>query len=180
MNRKIFSLVCIALYVILVVPIQCSQQNVYDARNKSACGTKEINRINEKNDIESKNETQLTNDIPKNDEDDKKSSSFNIFKRGKKSKRTKENLYSKLPSNLSLDEMVKIFMDNNKDIPTDRLEFKKYIINILKNDPEQSKFLKNLFGKLAKKPLKHALISPLFNAYVSNYSEVENEQNNSL
>ncbi|CAD2109151.1 hypothetical protein YYG_01639 [Plasmodium vinckei petteri] len=218
MNRKIFSLVCIALYVILAVPIQCSQQKVYDARNKSVRGTKEINRSNEKNDIEFKRETQLNNNnnnYLKDDEDDKddindtdykdetydreyineddiynreyvnndkmynrkyvnnykiynreyvnndkiynrkyvnndvvddkESNCFNIFKRVKKSKRTKE---------YSCDEMIEIFLNNNKNIPTDRLGIEKYIINILVNDPEQSKFLYKLYKKLPKQPSK--------------------------
>ncbi|CAD2085908.1 fam-c protein, fragment [Plasmodium vinckei brucechwatti] len=160
MNKKIFSLVCIILYNLLVASIHCLEQEESDARNKSVRGTKEINRSN--------------------DEYDKESSGFNIFKRGKKSKRIIKNLHSEVPSDLSSDEMIKIFKDNHKDIPTDRLEFKKYIINILKNDPEQSKFLKKLFGKLAKQPLKYALISPFFNAYISNYIEVENKQINYL
>ncbi|CAD2090617.1 fam-c protein [Plasmodium vinckei lentum] len=154
MNRRIFSLVCIALYALLDASIYCSQQKVYDARNKSVRGTKETNRSNEKNAIEFKQETQLKNNNPIYDEDDKESSCFNIFKRGKKSKKTKKNLYSKLPSNLSYDEMIQIFIDNNKNLPTDRSGMEKYIQNIFANDPEQANFLLKLTNELPKQPSK--------------------------
>ncbi|CAD2097693.1 fam-c protein [Plasmodium vinckei brucechwatti] len=249
MNKRIFSLVCIALYALLDASIYCSQQKESDARNKNVRGTKEINRSNEKNDIEFKRETQLKNNNTKNDEDDKddlddndykdetydseytneddiynreyvnndkiynreyvnndkiynrkcvnnddvndgeydkgykdethnleyanndkiynrkcvnnddvddgendkESSCFNIFKSGNKSKRIKENLYSKVPSGLSSDEMIKIFLNNHKDLPTDKLEFEKYIRNIFENDPIQRMFLFILYIKLVKK-----------------------------
>ncbi|CAD2084058.1 fam-c protein [Plasmodium vinckei lentum] len=129
MNRRIFSLVCIAIYALLDASIYCSQQKESDARNKSIRGTKEINRSN--------------------DEDDRESSGFNIFKRGKKSKRIIENLYSEVPSDLSSDEMIKIFKDNHKDLPTDKLKFEKYIMNIFENDPKQTEFLLKLYSKLS-------------------------------
>ncbi|CAD2099486.1 fam-c protein [Plasmodium vinckei] len=128
MNRRIFSLVCIALYALLNASIYCSQQKASDARNKNVRGTKEINRSN--------------------DEDDNESSCFNIFKRDKKSKRskesirTKENLYSKVPSGLSSDEMIKKFIDENKDRPIDRADVIKYIlVNGLENSPSALKFI---------------------------------------
>ncbi|CAD2099542.1 fam-c protein [Plasmodium vinckei lentum] len=136
MNKRIFSLVCVLFYVFMAVSIYCSEQKASDARNKSVHGTKEINRSN--------------------DEDDNEPSCFNIYKRDKKSKiskesiRTKENLYSKVPSNLPFNEMIKEFINNNKDLPTDRSEFEKYILNILKNDPEQSELLNKLFLELLK------------------------------
>ncbi|CAD2100699.1 fam-c protein [Plasmodium vinckei petteri] len=101
MNRRIFSLVCIALYALLDASIYCSQQKESDARNKSVRGTK-------------------------------------------------ENLYSKLPSNLSSDKMIKIFLDDHKDLPTNKLEFTEYILNIFLNDPEQRNFLFELYSKLSK------------------------------
>ncbi|CAD2091035.1 fam-c protein [Plasmodium vinckei brucechwatti] len=199
MNKRIYSLVCIALYALLDASIYCSQQKESDARNKSVRGTKEINRSNEKNDIEFKQGIQLKNNNPKNNEDDKddlddkdykdetydseytneddiynrkyvnndkiynrkcvnnddvdygendkESSGFNI------SKRTKENLYSKVPSDLSSDEMIKIFLNNHKDLPTNKLEFTEYILNIFEKDPEQTAFLFKLYSKLSKKEL---------------------------
>ncbi|CAD2100780.1 fam-c protein [Plasmodium vinckei] len=124
MNRRIFSLVCIALYALLDASIYCSQQKETGARNKSVRGTKEINRSN--------------------DEDGKEYSGFNI------SKRTNGILYSKLPSNLSSDEMIKIFLNDHKDLPTDRLGFEIYILNIFKNDPIQTEFLFKLYNKLSE------------------------------
>ncbi|CAD2099547.1 fam-c protein [Plasmodium vinckei] len=221
MNRKIFSLVCIALYVILAVPIQCSQQKVYDARNKSVRGTKEINRSNEKNDIEFKRETQLNNNNNndlKDDEDDKddkddindtdykdetydreyineddiynceyvnndkiynreyvnndkiynreyvnndkiynrkyvnndvaddkKSNCFNIFKRVKKSKRTKE---------YSCDEMIEIFLNNNNGRPIDLAELIKFIlVNGLEESITPLKLFESII-QLSKKQAK--------------------------
>ncbi|SCL91519.1 fam-c protein [Plasmodium chabaudi adami] len=66
MNKRIFSLVCIFLYVILIVSTHCSEQK--DDRSK-ASGLKsrisrvikQIRRSNKKNDIESKRETQSNN-----------------------------------------------------------------------------------------------------------------------
>ncbi|CAD2094920.1 fam-c protein [Plasmodium vinckei petteri] len=101
MNRRIFSLICIALYALLDASICCSQQKESDARNKSVRGTK-------------------------------------------------ENLYSKLPSNLSSDKMIKIFLDDHKDLPMNKLEFAKYILNIFKNDPIQKEFLFKLYSELLK------------------------------
>ncbi|CAD2090639.1 fam-c protein [Plasmodium vinckei brucechwatti] len=158
MNKRIFSLVCIALYALLDASIYCSQQKESDARNKSVRGTKEINRSN--------------------DEYDKESSGFNIFKRGKKSKRIIKNLHSEVPSDLSSDEMIKIFLNNNKDIPTNRLGFENYIINIFENDPKQSMFLKKLIRKLVKQPLNHALYNHSLSELFSNCTEAENELNN--
>ncbi|CAD2084072.1 fam-c protein [Plasmodium vinckei lentum] len=130
MSRRIFSLVCIALYALLDASIYCSQQKESDARNKSVRGTKEIRS---------------------NDEDDKESSGFNIFKRDKKGKRIIENLYSEVSSDLSSDEMIKIFLNDHKDLPMDKLEFDKYIMNIFKNDPKQTAFLLKLYSKLSNR-----------------------------
>ncbi|CDU16041.1 fam-c protein [Plasmodium yoelii] len=69
MNKKIFSLVCIALYAIFAVPIHCSEENVSDVGNKSVCGTKEINTNDENSDIGHKHENQLNNNNPKDDND---------------------------------------------------------------------------------------------------------------
>ncbi|CAD2084050.1 fam-c protein [Plasmodium vinckei lentum] len=55
MNKRILSLVCIALYILLSVSIYCSQQKVSDVGNKSFRGIKEGNRRNEKIGIEFKN-----------------------------------------------------------------------------------------------------------------------------
>ncbi|CAD2114492.1 fam-c protein [Plasmodium vinckei] len=109
MNRRIFSLICITLYALLDALIYCSQQKESDARNKSVRGTKEINRSNEKNGIESKRETQLKNG--------------NLRYDG-----TKEDLYGKLPSNLSSDEKIKIFLNKNNGRPIDLAEFIKFIL----------------------------------------------------
>ncbi|CAD2086362.1 fam-c protein [Plasmodium vinckei brucechwatti] len=151
MNKRIFSLVCIALYALLDASIYCSQQKASDARNKSVRGTKEINRSNEKNDIEYKRETQLNNNNLIYGGYDKEYGNFNI------PTRIKENLDSKVPSNLSSDEMIKIFLNNHKDLPTDRLEFEKYILNIFKNDPEQTAFLLKIYSKLSTQNFKFKL-----------------------
>ncbi|CAD2096842.1 fam-c protein [Plasmodium vinckei] len=108
MNRRIFSLVCIALYALLDASIYCSQQKASVARNKSVRGTKEINRSNEQNDIEFKRETQLKNNNTKNDG-------------------TKENLHSEEPLDPSHAKMIMEFIDANKDIPIDKSDFIKCV-----------------------------------------------------
>ncbi|SCL88573.1 fam-c protein [Plasmodium chabaudi chabaudi] len=67
MNKRVFSLVCIVLYAVLAVSIHCSQNKVSGAGNKNAHDTKEVNKSNKKNDIESKCETKLMNSHPKDD-----------------------------------------------------------------------------------------------------------------
>ncbi|CAD2096482.1 fam-c protein [Plasmodium vinckei brucechwatti] len=160
MNKRIFSLVCIALYALLDASIYCSQQKESDARNKSVRGTKEINRSNEKKDIKFKQETQLKNKNTKNDG-------------------TKENLYSKVPSNLSSDEMIEIFLNDHKDLPTDKLEFTEYILNIFKNDPEQTAFLFKLYSKLSKQELSdddYYYMMSNFNGRMKNASDLSSDE----
>ncbi|CAD2095789.1 fam-c protein [Plasmodium vinckei] len=158
MNKRIFSLVCIVFFTLLAVSIQCSQQKESDARNKSVRGTKKINRINEKNDIGSKRETQLKNG--------------NLRYDG-----TKEDLYGKLPSDLSSDEKIKIFLNKNNGRPIDVAEFIKFIlVNGLHEiiTPQ----------KLDDFIIKHSIQKPNGQCWFSNYFKndvkIENEQNNSL
>ncbi|CAD2094643.1 fam-c protein [Plasmodium vinckei brucechwatti] len=151
MNRRIFSLVCIALYALLDASIYCSQQKESDARNKNVRGTKEINRSN--------------------DEYDKESSCFNIPKRDKKSKRIIEKLYSEVPSDLSSDEMIKIFLNDHKDLPMNDFEFDEYIMNIFKNDPKQTAFLLKLYIKLSNRNASD---------YFNKFSKFKYEYNNYL
>ncbi|CAD2085574.1 fam-c protein [Plasmodium vinckei brucechwatti] len=66
MNRRIFSLVCIALYALLDALIYCSEQKYNRSKtsglkNRIICAVKKINRSYKKNGIESKRETQLNN-----------------------------------------------------------------------------------------------------------------------
>ncbi|CAD2107786.1 fam-c protein [Plasmodium vinckei] len=61
MNKRIFSLVFIALYILLVVSIHCSEQKASDVGNKSVRNIKEINRGDERSGIKSKHETELNN-----------------------------------------------------------------------------------------------------------------------
>ncbi|CAD2089274.1 fam-c protein [Plasmodium vinckei brucechwatti] len=72
MNKRIFSLVCIILYALLAASIHCSQQKASAVGNKRVRDTKEINKRNEKNDVESKCETQLKNNNHKDGEYKKK------------------------------------------------------------------------------------------------------------
>ncbi|ETB58041.1 hypothetical protein YYC_04134 [Plasmodium yoelii 17X] len=72
MNKIIFSLVCIVIYAILVVPIHCSEQRVYyGVGNKCARSTRQRYRRNEQNETEFKCETQLRNDNNCNPKDNK-------------------------------------------------------------------------------------------------------------
>ncbi|CAD2096426.1 fam-c protein [Plasmodium vinckei lentum] len=66
MNKRVFSLVCIVLYVLFAVLIQCSEQK--DDRSKTSGlrsrvirAIQKIKGSNKKNDIESQRETQLNN-----------------------------------------------------------------------------------------------------------------------
>ncbi|KEG00213.1 fam-c protein [Plasmodium vinckei vinckei] len=70
MNKRIFSLVCIILYVLLTVSIHCSEQKsdrskAFAVGNKRVRGTKEKNKRNEKNDIELQRENQSNNNSNK-------------------------------------------------------------------------------------------------------------------
>ncbi|CAD2097811.1 hypothetical protein YYG_04050 [Plasmodium vinckei petteri] len=157
MNRRIFSLICIALYALLDASIYCSQQKESDARNKSVRGTKEINRSN--------------------DEDDNESNCFNLFKNGKESIRTKEDLYGKLPSGLSSNEKIKIFLNKNNGRPIDLAEFIKFILvnglHEIITPPKLDEFI-----------IKHSIRKPNGQCWFSNYFKndvkIENEQNKSL
>ncbi|SCL95294.1 Plasmodium yoelii subtelomeric region (PYST-C1), putative [Plasmodium chabaudi adami] len=151
MNKRIFSLVFIALYSLLPVLIHCSEQKAYDAGNKSVHDTKEISRSNEKHDTELKRETQLKNYNPKNDEndeDDKGFNCFNIFKRNKKSKTAKE---------YSCNKVTGTFLSNDKHLFMDPSEIEKQIQDIFANDPENSKTLLQVVKRLQKQHpnLKH-------------------------
>ncbi|VEV54548.1 fam-c protein [Plasmodium vinckei vinckei] len=66
MNKRIFSLVCIILYVLLAVSIHCSEQKddrskASGLRSRISRVIKQIRRSNKKNDIEYKRETQSNN-----------------------------------------------------------------------------------------------------------------------
>ncbi|CXI58904.1 fam-c protein [Plasmodium berghei] len=71
MNKRIFSLVCITLYVLLAVPMHCSEQKVSGLGNKIIRTIKKIHGGNEQNGIESKRETQLNNSNSRDPKDDK-------------------------------------------------------------------------------------------------------------
>ncbi|CAD2103368.1 fam-c protein [Plasmodium vinckei] len=66
MNKRIFSLVCILFYVLMVVSIYCSEQK-HDQSKESGLRSriirafKKIKRSNKKNDIESQRENQSNN-----------------------------------------------------------------------------------------------------------------------
>ncbi|SCL90086.1 fam-c protein [Plasmodium chabaudi adami] len=71
MNKRILSLVCIALYALLDVSVHCAQHKEYDVGNESARDTEEINRSNEKNGIKFNHRNPLKNKYPKDvDADD--------------------------------------------------------------------------------------------------------------
>ncbi|ETB57987.1 hypothetical protein YYC_04763 [Plasmodium yoelii 17X] len=73
MNKRIFSLVCIVLYLFLAVSIQCSEQKESGLRNRIIRAIKKIKRSNKKNGIESKSGIQLNNNNNNdhiNDKDD--------------------------------------------------------------------------------------------------------------
>ncbi|CAD2094964.1 fam-c protein [Plasmodium vinckei] len=66
MNRRIFSLVCIILYVLLAVSIHCSEQKDYRSkesglRSRIVRAIKKISGSNKKNVIESQREIQSNN-----------------------------------------------------------------------------------------------------------------------
>ncbi|KEG00571.1 hypothetical protein YYE_04755 [Plasmodium vinckei vinckei] len=66
MNKRIFSLVCIILYVLLAVSIHCSEQKsdrskTSGLRSRVIRAIQKIKRSNKKNDIEYKRETQSNN-----------------------------------------------------------------------------------------------------------------------
>ncbi|CAD2107979.1 fam-c protein [Plasmodium vinckei] len=123
MNKRIFSLVCIALYALLDASIYCSQQKESAARNKSVRDG------------------------------------------------TEDNLYSKAPSNLPYNEMVKAYMIINKYYWVDRYEFEEYIENIFKKDPKQSEILKKLFDEILKDPTNYKPRAKLVKHYYKTKSK---------
>ncbi|CDS44339.1 fam-c protein [Plasmodium yoelii] len=127
MNKRIFSLVCIALYTLLTVPAHCSEQEVSDVGNKS----------DEKNDIEYKRETQLKNT---NSKDDRGFNCFNIFK---KNKRTQSHSYSKVPLTHPYNKITETSSNNNDSIHKIELLMEKIARYFLANHSEILKFLSN-------------------------------------
>ncbi|KEG00197.1 hypothetical protein YYE_04953 [Plasmodium vinckei vinckei] len=76
MNKRIFSLVCIILYVLLTVSIHCSEQKhdrskTSGLRSRIIRAIKKINGSNKKNVIESQREPQLNNNNNNYYNDDK-------------------------------------------------------------------------------------------------------------
>ncbi|CAD2098179.1 fam-c protein [Plasmodium vinckei] len=81
MNKKIFSLVCIILYVLVSVSIHCSEQKndrskTSGLRSRIIRAIKKIQRSSKKNDIESERETQLNNN---NNNDYQKFKDYNML-----------------------------------------------------------------------------------------------------
>ncbi|CDU20366.1 fam-c protein [Plasmodium yoelii] len=167
MNKRIFSLVCIVLYTLLAVSIHCSEQKVFVVGNKSICGSKEINRSNEKNGIESKCETQLKNPNPKDDEDYKGFNCFNIFKRNKRTKPPSNKhespsevellmekiisdiaIYPEKLQSLSNDQITETSSNNNEFHSNEMLDMEKNVAYFLLSNPEFVRFL--LLLKLLK------------------------------
>ncbi|CAD2096466.1 fam-c protein [Plasmodium vinckei lentum] len=71
MNKRIFSLVCIILYVLLAVSIHCSEQKndrskTSGLRSRVIRAIQKIKRSNKKNDIEPHRENQSNNNNNKN------------------------------------------------------------------------------------------------------------------
>ncbi|CDU18238.1 fam-c protein [Plasmodium yoelii] len=71
MNKRIFSLVCIVLYVLLTVSIHCSEQKESGLRSRITRAIKKIKRSNKKNGTETKSKIQLNNNNNKDSIDDK-------------------------------------------------------------------------------------------------------------
>ncbi|CDU16029.1 fam-c protein [Plasmodium yoelii] len=106
MNKRIFSLVCIALYALLAVSVHCSEQKVSDVGNKS----------DKKNDIEYKRETQLKNINPKYDSDDREFNCFGICKKNKQNKQIK-TIIRDVPLTFPHNQIVVIY-SSNESLPT--------------------------------------------------------------
>ncbi|ETB60749.1 hypothetical protein YYC_02358 [Plasmodium yoelii 17X] len=106
MNKRIFSLVCIALYALLAVSVHCSEQKVSDVGNKS----------DKKNDIEYKRETQLKNINPKYDSDDREFNCFGICKKNKQNKQIK-TIIRNVPLTFPHNQIVVIY-SSNESLPT--------------------------------------------------------------
>ncbi|ETB56384.1 hypothetical protein YYC_05813 [Plasmodium yoelii 17X] len=150
MNKRIFSLVCMALYALLAVPTHCSEQKIYDVRNKSIRGTKDRSK---------NNETQLKNNNPKDDEDDIGSNCFGICKKNKKIKHIASNVPVTLPYN-----KIVVTYSNNESLPTATMrmgqiqrEFvprdQKHLEDILKLQKMFEELYSNNNESLPKEPL---------------------------
>ncbi|CAD2088740.1 fam-c protein [Plasmodium vinckei lentum] len=59
MNKRIFSLVCIVLYILVAVSIHCSEQKASGLRSRIIRAIKQIKKSNKKNGIKSKHKPQL-------------------------------------------------------------------------------------------------------------------------
>ncbi|WBY59665.1 fam-c protein [Plasmodium yoelii yoelii] len=165
MNKRIYSLVCIALYTLLVVSIHCSEQKVSDVGYTSGLGTKEINKNNETDGIEYKNETQLKNNNPKDDtydEDDKDNkgfSFFNIFKRNKKNKKIKTSSYSKVSLTHPDKKIIEELLNKNEYLYKVLLLMRKFMRDLLVKNSDPLNFLSD--NKITETYLKN-------NEYLSN------------
>ncbi|ETB56433.1 hypothetical protein YYC_05578 [Plasmodium yoelii 17X] len=79
MNKRIFSLVCIALYTLLTVSIYCSEQKVSGVGSRIIRAIKKMNKRKGKNGIEFKSKTQLNNNNNKNPKDKDKKNKKSVY-----------------------------------------------------------------------------------------------------
>ncbi|VEV55104.1 uncharacterized protein PVVCY_0402020 [Plasmodium vinckei vinckei] len=57
----------------------------------------------------------------------------------------------------SFDKMIEKFINDNKDLPMDILGMETYVLNILENESEQSKFSYKLYKEILK---QHSKLKP--------------------
>ncbi|CAD2105308.1 fam-c protein [Plasmodium vinckei] len=149
MNKRILSLVCIILHVLLAVSIYCSQQKVSNVGNKSVRGIKEGNRRNEKNSIEFTNYNISERDIQV---DEYLNTALNIITEIKKKTVYLNDYIAKNPKAL---KFVLLLKQELKQLPND----KKYpfvitvsMENIMQefpiNDPKDLKALLRIIESL--------------------------------
>ncbi|ETB56401.1 hypothetical protein, variant [Plasmodium yoelii 17X] len=168
MNKRVYSLVCIALYAFLAGSIHCFDPKVSVAGYTSDIDTKKINGNNEADDIEYKHETQLKNNNPKDgaydedDKDNKEFNCFNIFKRDKKKK--KKPIINDVPVTLPYNKIVLTY-SNNESLPTVTMRMgqiqrrfipkdQKHLEDVLKLQKIFEELYSNNDESLSKAPLK--------------------------
>ncbi|KEG00390.1 hypothetical protein YYE_04901 [Plasmodium vinckei vinckei] len=154
MNKRIFSLVCIILYVILAVLIHCSEQKhdqskTSGLRSRIIRAINKLDEINKKNDLEPQLEAILKNNYIRdylddiNNKDYRDVSYYSEYlddedtcnREDANNDDVDDDKESKRRKDPSFNKMIENFLNDNKDLSMDRLEIEKYVLNILKTSP---------------------------------------------
>ncbi|KEG00966.1 hypothetical protein YYE_03999 [Plasmodium vinckei vinckei] len=145
MNKKIFSLVCIVLYVLLAVSIHCSEKKENKIKHRAKRVIQKLFGRKE-DDSQLIREAQLKKENISDFLDDMNDNEYGDVYYGE---------YT--DDEDSFDKMIEKFINDNKDLPMDILGMETYVLNILENESEQSKFSYKLYKEILK---QHSKLKP--------------------